>query len=136
MCWLEAHKIDNYSTSVICIELINYIISACQIQAVGVASRWEFPRDRFSASSWRSIYEPSEARLNGNSAWSPRTNLDFLQIDLKYVFFICAVATQGNPVSDQWTTKYLLLSSLDNTTWDTYKENGIEKVCANSFKTR
>ena len=133
MCWIKALKIDNYGTSVICIELIIYIISACQIQAVGVASRWEFPSDRFSASSWRSGYEPSEARLNGNSAWSPRADSDanygYLQIDLKYVFFICAVATQGNPVAKQWTTKYQLLLSLDNTNWVTYKENGRAKVC-------
>ena len=133
MCCLKAHKLDNYGTSVICIELIICIISACQIQAVGVASQWEFPSDRFSASSWRSGYEPSEARLNGNGAWSPRTDSDanygYLQIDLKYVFFICAVATQGNPIADQWTTKYQLLLSLDNTNWVTYKENGRKKVC-------
>ena len=121
------------TTTAPCIELIIYIISACQIQAVGVASHREVPSDRFSASSWRSGYEPSEARLNGNGAWSPRTDSDaiyeYLQIDLKYVFFICAVATQGNPIADQWTTKYQLLLSLDNTNWVTYKENGITKVC-------
>ena len=129
----QSTLLDNYGTSVICIELIIYIISACQIQAVGVASHREVPSDRFSASSWRSGYEPSDARLNGNGAWSPRTDSDaiyeYLQIDLKYVFFICAVATQGNPVADQWTTKYQLLLSLDNSIWITYKENGTEKVC-------
>ena len=98
-----------------------------------MASRWEFPNDRYSASSWRSGFEPSEARLNGNGAWSRMVDSDvnhgYLQIDLKYVFFICAVATQGNPIADLWTTKYQLLLSLDNTNWVTYKEKGREKVC-------
>ena len=132
MCWLLVST-SNWQLRRLCIELIIYIISACQIQAVGVSSQREFPSDRFSASSWRRNYEPSEARLNGNSAWSPRTDSDaiyeYLQINLKYVFFICAVATQGNPIADHWTTKYQLLLSLDKSTWVTYKENGTEKVC-------
>ena len=72
------------------------------------------------------------ARLNGNGAWFPSTDSsmdDYLQINLYYEFIICAVATQGNSRTDQWTTKYKLILSLNNQNWMSYKENGTDKVC-------
>ena len=96
-----------------------------------MASSYEFPSDRFSASSSTDGNEAFKGRLNGNGAWSPSTDSaknDYLQIDLKNEFFISAVATQGNPAADHWTTKYKLHMSVNNTQWDTYKENGVDKV--------
>ena len=84
---------------------------------------------RFSASSSRLGDEPDRGRLNGEAAWSPSNNNDtddYLQIDLGDMFFICAVATQGHPLRDEWTTSYKLLTFL--THWITYKENNTEKV--------
>ena len=104
---------------------------ACQIQALGLASSYAFPDSKFSASSSRSNHEASKARLNGFGAWTPSTNNDpndYLQVDLQYEFFICAVATQGNPNADEWTLKYKLLFSLNNTDWVTYQENNADKV--------
>ena len=38
--------------------------------------------------------------FNGVNAWIPSSNInsnDYLQIDLGSVYFVCGVATQGNP---------------------------------------
>ncbi|KAL9950701.1 hypothetical protein ACROYT_G043242 [Oculina patagonica] len=104
---------------------------ACQMQALGVTSSDAFPDDSFSASSSRSGNEAFKGRLNGVGSWSPNSNNDandYLQINLKYEFFICAVATQGKSNADHWTTKYKLLLSLNNVDWVTYQENSIDKV--------
>ena len=109
-------------------------ISACPMQAIGVASSDAFPNNRFSASSTSGNNEAFKGRLNGDGAWLPSNNNnanDYLQIDLLYEFVICAVATQGNPSADHWTTKYklqLALIDLANN-WLTYQENSVDKVC-------
>ena len=105
---------------------------ACQMQAVGITSDKTIPIGRLSATSLRSGYEPDKGRLHGDGAWSPRNRddaNDYLKIDLQFDFFICAVATQGHPSSDLWTTKYKLLFSVDDRNWLTYKEKGKDKVC-------
>ena len=104
------------------------------MQAVGITSSLAIPSHLLSASSSRVGFEPDKSRLHGDGAWSPidDTNLDdFLQVDLQYEFFICAVATQGYPLTSSsfWTTKYRLLFSVNGIDWLTYKENGIDKVC-------
>ena len=105
---------------------------ACQMQAVGITSSLTIPSQSFSTSSSHGSFEPDKARLHGDGAWSPRDNTkaDFLQIDLQYEFFICAVATQGYPSTSSsfWTTKYRLLFSVNGIDWLTYKENGADKV--------
>ena len=104
------------------------------MQAIGVVSSDAFPDNSFSASSTRSGTKASKGRLNGGGAWLPSDNnnaKDYLQIDLVYEFVICAVATQGNPSADHWTTKYklhLALIDLANN-WLTYQENSADKVC-------
>ena len=103
------------------------------MQAVGITSSLAIPRHRLSASSSRVGFEPDKARLLGNGTWSPSNDgnpNDFLQVDLQYEFFICAVATQGHPSRslNSWTTKYRLLFSVNGTDWLTYKENGTDKV--------
>lgn len=109
-------------------------VSACQIQAIGVTSSYIIPDSSFSASSTRGKNTPSNGRLNGRGAWSPSNDNnanDYLEIDLQYEFLICAVATQGKSTADEWTTKYKLLSSLNNNDWVTYQENKTDKVCWN-----
>ncbi|KAL9950901.1 hypothetical protein ACROYT_G043472 [Oculina patagonica] len=104
---------------------------ACQIQALGVSSSDAFPDNSFSASSSRSGNEASKGRLNGDGAWSPNTDSnanDYLQIDLKYKFVICAVATQGKSNADHWTIEYNLHLSLNGNDWVTYQENNVDKV--------
>ena len=109
-----------------------FLFLACQMQAVGITSELTIPSRSLSATSSRSGFEPDKGRLHGDGAWSPSDNgnpYDYLQIDLQYDFFICAVATQGHPSSDLWTTKYKLLFSVDDINWLTYKEKGKDKVC-------
>ncbi len=111
--------------------MLFFFISACPIQALGVASSYAFPDNSFSTSSSSSGNEASKGRLNGVGAWSPSTDnsaSDYIQINLKYEFFICAVATQGKSTADHWTTKYKLLLSLNNVDWVTYQENSADKV--------
>ena len=103
------------------------------MQAIGVASTDAFPDDRFSASSTSGSNVAPKGRLNGGRAWLPSNNNninDHLQIDLLYEFVICAVATQGNPNADHWTTKYKLqLALIDNVNnWFNYQEDNIDKV--------
>ena len=109
-------------------------ISACPMQAIGVASSDAFPDNRFTASSTSSGNEAFKGRLNGGGAWLPSDNNnpnDYLQIDLVYEFVVCAVATQGNPTSNDWTTKYKLQMALIDfaNNWRTYQENSVDKVC-------
>ena len=111
------------------------LLSACEMQALGLASSRLFPDSSFSASSSRNGNEAFKGRLNGVGAWSPSHDDnadDYLQINLQYEFFICAVATQGKPNADHWTKKYKLLLSLNERDWVTYQqESGIDKVGIN-----
>ena len=96
-----------------------------------MASRDTFPDTSFLASSLSSGNKASKGRLYGDGAWSPSDNNnddDYLQIDLLYEFVICAVATQGNPTADHWTTKYKLQLSYCGSNWVIYKENNVDKV--------
>ena len=104
------------------------------MQAIGVASSDAFTDDCFSASSTRGNNKAFKGRLNGDGAWLPSNKNDaddYLQIDLLYEFVICAVATQGNPSADHWTTKYKLQFALIDlaNNWLSYQENSIDKVC-------
>ena len=86
----------------------------------------------FSASSSRLGNEPDQGRLNEAGAWSPSNNNDadgYLEVNLEDAFFISAVATQGNPQSNEWTTSYKL--HILKKVWIIYKENNTEKVCKN-----
>ena len=104
------------------------------MQAVGITSSLAVLNHSLSATSSRVGFEANEGRLHGDGAWLPSDDSnpnDFLQVDLQYEFFICAVATQGYPLTSSsfWTTKYKLLFSVNGIDWLTYKENGKDKVC-------
>ncbi|XP_015750209.1 PREDICTED: contactin-associated protein like 5-1-like isoform X1 [Acropora digitifera] len=101
------------------------------MQAVGMTSELTIPSRSLTAKSSRNGFEPDKGRLHGDGAWSPSNNNnpnDYLEIDLQYEFFICAVATQGHPSSNFWTTKYKLLFSVNGIDWPTYKDNGKDKI--------
>ena len=86
---------------------------------------------RFSAPSSIRCRNPSEGRLKGSNAWIParnNDNNDFLQIDLESLYFICGVATQGNPNGNDGTKTYKIETSLNNVEWTFYSEDGSEKV--------
>ena len=103
----------------------------CVLDPVGVSDNSVVFDQRFSASSSLSGRSPSDGRLNGSNAWIPATNNDnndFLQIDLGSLYFVCGVATQGNPNNDYWTKKYKIKTSLDNVWGAFYSEGGSEKV--------
>ena len=102
------------------------------MQSIGVVSSDAFPDKNLTASSESGGNEAYKGRLNGDGAWSPNTDSDpsdYLQINLHYEFVICAVATQGKSNADEWTEEYKLRLSLDGTSWVTYQENSVDKVC-------
>ena len=103
----------------------------CAFNPVGVSDSNVISDQRFLASSFRSGRIPSDGRLEGSDAWIPLTNdddNDFLQIDLGSLYFVCGVATQGNPNNDHWTETYKIKTSLGNVEWTFYSEGGSEKV--------
>ena len=109
----------------------NSCTAACSGQSVGVTDSSIIPDYRFSASSSRGGNEPSKGRLRGSKAWVPSSNNkadDYLQIDLRSVYIVCAVETQGNPSSNEWTKTYKVKTSFDNVKWTTYREGNTEKV--------
>lgn len=76
---------------------------------------------------------PYYGRLNetrGNGGWCASDNDkgDYLQVDMMKVYSICAVATQGLRRQRYWTTRYKLHFSTNGATWESYKENRIDKV--------
>ena len=108
-----------------------FFFLGCVLDPVGVSDSSVISDQRFSASSSLSGRSPSDGRLNGSNAWIPATNNDnndFLQIDLGSVYFVCGVATQGNPANNHWTKTYKIKTSLDNVVWTFYSEGGSEKV--------
>ncbi|KAK3746440.1 hypothetical protein QZH41_005588 [Actinostola sp. cb2023] len=49
----------------------------------------------------------SNARLNGKSAWVPETRrASVIEVDLRSVKEVTAIATQGHPDKDQWVKSY------------------------------
>ena len=89
------------------------------------------------------VYHPYYGRLNGNrgyGAWCPKTKTDrtdYLQVDMGAVHSVCAVATQGgeNGLSET-TTSYKVHRSTDGVTWNSYKENNVEKVTNAPFTSK
>jgi hypothetical protein len=72
----------------------------------------------------------AKARLLGSSSWRPRdddTN-PWLQIDLGEIYYVCAVATQGDPNSDERTTKYKIKWTFCGVHWEFVKNETSSRV--------
>ena len=109
-------------------------ISDCSSTAIGVADNSTIPNDRFTASttynSWK--FKPWYARLNGNLGWTPSSKNDvqaeWLQIDFGSSYFICAIATQGSGLHNEYVKKYKLQLSSNNKDWTYYMEGGVDRA--------
>ena len=80
----------------------------------------------------RYMYYPYYGRLNnrGRGGWCAKTETDrtdYLQVDTNAVHSVCAVVTQGF-IGGSWITSYKVHLSTDGVTWNSYKENNVEKV--------
>ena len=81
-----------------------------------------------------SAYQPHFGRLHeqrGNGAWGPGSSSDrtaYLQVDMGTVHYVCAVATQGERETREWTTSYKVHFSTDGVNWNAYKERNSEHV--------
>ncbi|XP_022783168.1 protein sidekick-2-like [Stylophora pistillata] len=104
------------------------------MKAIGLADGGKIPDSSFTATSiFNDRYRAQYGRLNKNKARAPKDNNntdDFVQIDLLYEYIVCAVATLGNPTMNtpEWTTHYRIHLSLNDTTFDTYKESNNDKL--------
>lgn len=95
-------------------------------------------KQQMSASSSRNkYYGPENARLNfaavrgKKGAWSSKRNdqNEFLQVDFWRNVKITKFQTQGRQDYDQWVTRYTLSYCANGSlTFQTYQENGIDKV--------
>ena len=115
----------------IILNIFVFLNLGCAAHPIGVSNSANIRDQRFSASSSLRSSSPINGRLKGASAWIPENNSDpndYLQIDLGSVYFVCGVATQGNPVTDDWTKTYKIETSLDNVNWKFYSEDGAVKV--------
>ncbi|KXJ24046.1 Coagulation factor VIII [Exaiptasia diaphana] len=105
----------------------------CPSEVVGLADPNIIPDSSFTASTeLNNEYGAAKARFNSNRCWEPNGNNkadDYLQIDLRKLFVICAVATKGNGKSvAEWTEEYNISTSLDGKTWTWYPNNDNAKV--------
>ncbi|XP_031563928.1 receptor-type tyrosine-protein phosphatase F-like [Actinia tenebrosa] len=95
----------------------------CTRQGVGISNNQTIPDNKLTASSIHSTTRSAhKARLLGNSSWRPsdRDANPWLQVDLGKIYYLCAVATQGDPNGDERTRKYKISWSL-NGTWQFLK---------------
>lgn len=72
----------------------------------------------------------SFGRLNHLSSWcaSASDSSPYLQVDLGMLYVICATATQGNPVNDEWVTSYEMHYTRDGINWKPVLEKTDIKV--------
>ncbi|XP_073243406.1 lactadherin-like [Porites lutea] len=102
----------------------------------------KIPDNRMTASSsYQMSEQPHYGRLNEtrqNGAWCPKSTnssvilvdkgIEYLQVDMGIVYYVCAVETQGRAAASEWVTGYTLHFSLDGIIWNSYYENNVEKV--------
>ncbi|XP_061416055.1 macrophage mannose receptor 1-like [Lethenteron reissneri] len=100
------------------------------VQGLGMESG-AIPDSHITASSSASGCPANEARLHGNSWWSPNNNAgSWLQVDLGSVFQVTGISTQGSARTNHWVTTYHVHTSSNGATWAPYQENGATYVFA------
>lgn len=90
--------------------------------------------EMLSASSSRDVTTaPPSARLNSNSSWvaAVENKNQFFEVDFLSPVLITGVTTQGRPFVPAYVTSYYVRYSTDGVNWNTYSENGREKVNPN-----
>ena len=110
-----------------------FIFCGSVCEPVGVEDRNKIPDARMTAGSYfDSNSYPYYGRLNGNrgyGAWCAATNItDYLQVDMGVVQSVSAMTTQEDIAYPHWTTSYKVHLATDGVTWNSYKENNVEKV--------
>ena len=88
-----------------------------------------------TASSYTTTsYRACNGRLNDtrDDGWCtvvPKSNNDWLKIDLAKIIQVCAVATQGDVNGNEWVTDFKLSYSSDGIGWTTYQDaNSTDQV--------
>lgn len=103
-----------------------FCFAACQSYPLGLRYGDDYlsRNEYFTASSIESPVKYARL-LNENGAWVPKSDdaNPYIEFALMFGFQLCAIATQGHPKLDQWTTKYRVAVSMDNMNF-TYVENG------------
>ena len=125
-------------TRLFCLALnfnIKSIFTDCFNNPLGVANPVIIPDVQMTASSeYGDDYQAAYGRLNGDrgDGWCAKEssrNDDWLQVDLRKSFEVCAIATQGDRSGDEWVKAFKLSYSPDGTNWKTYvDENGADLV--------
>ena len=85
-----------------------------------------------SSSQYNSSTPPFQASLldTDRVPWcaSDSDRSPYVQVDIRDVYIICAISTQGNHNENEWVETYQLQSSLDGTSWTDYKEGKQPRV--------
>ena len=88
------------------------------------------PNTKITASSHYPERAPWTSRLGAFDGWRPSVPLNsFLQVDLGVIHYVCAVATQGDPVihgSLHYVVRYSLQLSVNDIDWTEYEQ--VEKL--------
>ncbi|XP_033761396.1 mucin-5AC-like [Pecten maximus] len=112
----------------------NNIPTACKEQ-MGMQNH-QIRDDMITASSSRDANSaPYKARLGGPSAWTAAIDnkAQFIQVDFLQSSLITGVTTQGRPNVPSYVTSYYVRYSLDGLNWNTYREEGADKLFNGNF---
>ncbi|XP_041666073.1 macrophage mannose receptor 1 [Cheilinus undulatus] len=105
------------------------IVYTCEqkvcLHGLGIEDR-NISDSQLIASSSKSGFAPSQARLNGNSCWRPSGSVtsSWIQVNLGEPRKITGIVIQGCPQYDYWVTKYKIQHSSDGTTWTDHTADG------------
>ena len=115
-------------------------VERCAMIPVGVSDPRIIHDNQMTASSkYDGRCKAAYGRLNDfrGDGWCTGVSdstTDWLQVDLGTTIQVCAVATQGDVDSDEWTTVFKLSYSSDENNWTTYKDaNDTDMVRTSQF---
>ncbi|XP_021374153.1 mucin-5AC-like [Mizuhopecten yessoensis] len=112
----------------------NSIPTACKEQ-MGMQNH-QIRDDMITASSSRDANSaPYKARLGGPTAWTAAIDNknQFVQVDFLQSSLISGLTTQGRPNIPSYVTSYYVRYSTDGLNWNTYREDGAEKLFNGNF---